>query len=482
MAETPKPLPGYEDWKARQQKRTDNPYGLSDTSQGAYLEHMQREGAMMSDESEDTTSEQYGEIYATPNREQQAALRAHRTGLGAPQLGAIEAATGKQITADPIATVAQEAIFGPVFKGAGAAWGTGKRLLGFGDEAAEAAAKVAARSPSEEAAHLATRTFRETPDAVAPAGIAGATTAREAEEAARLWNVPGLDRFLSKYFGRWFKESDAIGREGVTGTPGVPLTAWHATPRLVTAFDDNIRRRLGAGTENFFGDANYLTTSILDASENYARVTGGDVATSMYGAFKQLVARGVPEGEASRLAAQQVVDQGHYRLMPLHISMQNPLVLDPTGRRASTVLQPDQIVRGYLDYFKRNPELWSDASANAFIDDVVATGAQRATDVFEQLRALHPERFGSIINRIARENGFDGMVASAKGYFPNMPGVADDTYHYMTFAGNQIKSAYHKGKKQTGLFSPDPNIYRAAPIVGAGAAGAAATMEEDEEL
>jgi len=32
------------------------------------------------------------------------------------------------------------------------------------------------------------------------------------------------------------------------------------------------------------------------------------------------------------------------------------------------------------------------------------------------------------------------------------------------------------------LFSPDPNIYRAAPIVGAGAAGAAATMEEDEEL
>ena len=52
----------------------------------------------------------------------------------------------------------------------------------------------------------------------------------------------------------------------------------------------------------------------------------------------------------------------------------------------------------------------------------------------------------------------------------------------MTFAGNQIKSAYHKGKKQAGLFSPDSNIYKAVPIAGAGAAGAAATMEEDEEL
>jgi heterodisulfide reductase subunit A-like polyferredoxin len=105
-----------------------------------------------------------------------------------------------------------------------------------------------------------------------------------------------------------------------------------------------------------------------------------------------------------------------------------------------------------------------------------------ATKLFEQIQMYHPHQFGNVFNHMARKLGFDGMIVNAKGYFPKMPGVTDDTYHFVAFAGDQIKSAYHKGKKQTGLFSPDSNIYRAAPIVGAGAAGAAATMEEDEEL
>ena len=63
-----------------------------------------------------------------------------------------------------------------------------------------------------------------------------------------------------------------------------------------------------------------------------------------------------------------------------------------------------------------------------------------------------------------------------------MTGVADDTYHYLAFANNQLKSAYHKGTKQTGLFSQLDNLYKAIPLIGAGGLGAAAASGDDEKL
>jgi hypothetical protein len=492
MSDMPDPLPvpaGYEKWKKK--KIEEWPVGTADTSVYAYSTATQDPGVVDVVE-EPTIAEQYGEIYATPDRAGQAARMAARGALGGQGVGALEAA-GMDPVVDPIGIIAdQAAVWGPAFRGAGIAWRGGKRLLGLGGQAAQVPAKAAqvaagttpvVQTPAQRAAEIAARTHAEAVATPGPAAYAGATTPKEVAEASRLWNVPGLERFASKYFGRWFKKSDAIGREGVTGTPGVPLTGWHATNRPLSVMDPTAGREAVTGTVNFAGPGNYVTTSMLDAAENYAKITGVDLVPKLTGRYNVLVRGGMEPGAASIQANKEIwLEAGKkWRLMPLHLSVQKPLVLDLSGRRAPTMLSTQQTVKGYFDYMVKNNREFGEATAKALVDDIVAHGRGiKSTDLFSLLEANY-EKAGNIINHIARHSGHDGIVMHAKSYFKGMPGVVDDTYHYVTFAKNQTKSAYHGGQKHRGLFGAKPNIYYgAAGGLGLGA-GAAAVADDDEE-
>ncbi|QDP63034.1 MAG: hypothetical protein GOVbin1923_27 [Prokaryotic dsDNA virus sp.] len=155
----------YERWKATQRQGVDNTFGVQDTSREAYdalLSSQAKQQAAMAEAAapessvaEPSVAEQYGEIYATPNRAQQAAQRAYRSTFGAPQLGNIEATAGKQLAPDPISTIAQEATGGAMFGRLGRSWQAAKRALGFGDEAAEGATKAVAKTATSEATQKA---------------------------------------------------------------------------------------------------------------------------------------------------------------------------------------------------------------------------------------------------------------------------------------------------------------------------------------
>lgn len=161
----------YEHWKFTQRQGVDNTFGLQDTSREAYdqLAASQRKqesligttGTTPTTTSTTTPEESYqerldriGEIYATPDNTLSNIHQANRRVLGGQGVGSLEAAGMPEVW-NPISDVALEATGGAMFGRFGKAWQAARRALGYGDEAAEGAAKTVAKTATPKVAQEA---------------------------------------------------------------------------------------------------------------------------------------------------------------------------------------------------------------------------------------------------------------------------------------------------------------------------------------
>tara|TARA_R100001594_G_scaffold150676_1_gene213503 strand:- start:28951 stop:32037 length:3087 start_codon:yes stop_codon:yes gene_type:complete len=336
-------------------------------------------------------------------------------------------------------------------------------------------------------------------------------------------------------FRRWFGESKIVD-EG-----GEPVDVYHGTSHDFDAFSPSTIR-------NRWGSASYFSDNPVDVAKNYARAEGPDLQGRIgieadYIDLYELdedeildaaerILRENPDPEimdlfikgdvdgltqqiepdlVQEIAKHRVMGDG-FRTLKGNIKMENPVYLDPSGKKGTTEFEIeavwDESGEDIIDEVGSGVELleaidtvgrrWDadyavrDIQQEILGEMEMSGGSITAVELDEVINAnmssiMDPETgeiaSGEFIKEVFEELGFDGIVADAYHYFgprnigafvPGMDHVTPGTYHYMTFEPTQFKSHLN-----VGTYDPkDPRFTRG--IIGA--AGAEAVRPEEQEL
>jgi len=185
--------------------------------------------------------------------------------------------------------------------------------------------------------------------------------------------------------------------------------------------------------------------------------------------------------------------------------MDNPVYLDPSGKKGTTTFEIETVwddlgeevieeTGSGIDLLKAlddeavgwNAESEVESIKGDIMDDLL-DGTLTAVELDEAVNSKHiydPETgelaAGDFLKEVFRRLGHDGIVADAHHFFgpkrlpggyatTGMEGVDKGTYHYMVFDPTQIKSA----TGNVGTYDPKD------PRIAYGIAGAAAAADED---
>ncbi len=317
----------------------------------------------------------------------------------------------------------------------------------------------------------------------------------------------------SEAFKKWF------GGSKVVDDAGEPLVAYHGTSRDFDAFEQG-------NVEGAFGSSIYFSDDAVDVNQNYARAEGPDVQTrvdreidgiesladfdelDILSAARRLKQtpelRRLIEAEDTeglidmyepdiieQMARETVLGNQQFRVLPVHLKMENPVYLDPSGKKGRTVFEVEYVYDDVGDIIgekgsavqllKTMDEVALEFDAvdevarfkESMLDDL-ADGEINASTLMDSFRGWdgHIEDLdtGDLANSefmrtVFERMGFDGVVADAYHHFgpkrgfggakmPGMSGVKPGTFHYMVFDPTQIKSVNNRG-----TWDPnDPNI------------------------
>ena len=335
-------------------------------------------------------------------------------------------------------------------------------------------------------------------------------------------------------FKRWF------GKSKIVDEGGEPVDVYHGTSHDFDAFSPSTIR-------NKWGSASYFSDNPVDVAKNYARAEGPDLKNRIgmeadYIDLYELdedeildaaerILRENPDPEimdlfikgdvdgltqqiepdlVEEIARHRVMGDG-FRTLKGNIKMENPVYLDPSGKKGTTEFEIeavwDESGEDIIDEVGSGVELleaidtvgrrWdADYAVRDIQQEILgemSDGSITAVELDEVINAnmssiMDPETgeiaSGEFIKEVFQELGFDGIVADAHHYFgprniggfrtPGMEHVTPGTYHYMTFEPTQFKSHLN-----IGTYDPkDPRFNRG--IIGA--AGAEAVRPEEQEL
>ena len=306
-------------------------------------------------------------------------------------------------------------------------------------------------------------------------------------------------------FKMWFRNSKAVDEDGV------PLRLYHGSTHDIEEFMPD-----KAGAEGDWGKAFYFTNNPDDASSNYAgRVIAEGAAVSLGPDLQnkinlraekleddfldvEAIRRSGREPDisdrkqaelAARAQAEKELSGGQYNVIPVYLSMQNPLIV---GNPIDAPNQPTatETVFTFDDGYNPETEEYGEASGTlvdyveAFEgvaweygieqDKVMSDIYQEAMDEGGQLTATqlvsilkkHDEMLdatdeeGNLLsNELIRESfqeaGFDGVIDNGVSDRFVMPQMTEETAHFVVFKPVQAKSSI----SNVGDFSEvDPRI------------------------
>jgi hypothetical protein len=270
-------------------------------------------------------------------------------------------------------------------------------------------------------------------------------------------------------FKTWF------GKSKVVDEAGEPLVVHHGTTGDFDSFKPG-------SPDGGFGSSHYFSNNIDDVNLNYANIEGPDIA--------------------ARLARGEVVGDPQFSVIPAYLKMENPVYLDPSGKKGRTVFNEtgsaDQLLEAIddvaVDFYKSSG---SARKLKDFVRESLERGELDAMGFYAE--AKRPGRYyfntggkdrrnTEFIRRVFEKMGFDGIIADADNFFgpsrgiggtpgATMKGVTPGTYHYMPFDPTQIKSA----TGNIGTFDPtDPSILKGIGV-GAAVPAAAAVRSQKED-
>lgn len=264
----------------------------------------------------------------------------------------------------------------------------------------------------------------------------------------------------SPAFKKWFGDSKVVDRDGE------PLVVYHGTTHDFSSF--NVR---GTNAESDFGKGIYTTNNPKDASVNYAG-EGQDLTARIERRAESIASeKGWDYDDPRALArARKELHGDAANVMPLYLSIQNPVVL---GGDRPTYMEDRQarkfanaIARAVKDDMRvsKIAEAVEDLQMHAYDGEQAGKlieVARRATAYVEDTRG---NLIGSeVIRKALKSAGFDGVIdhtvsdkwGATSNRNTKMVGVDENTAHYIAFEPTQIKSAI--GNR--GTFNPtDPNI------------------------
>ena len=161
------------------------------------------------------------------------------------------------------------------------------------------------------------------------------------------------------------------------------------------------------------------------------------------------------------IAAIQVTNNFKFSVMPVYAKIDKPVIIDVTGDRPMTMF--DESVMGAIENAVFTSEGYEDIAiaVSEVLADEGRISAKDLYDIVMEKGSYYAEETGSLANGelfrlIAQFNGYDGIVAHAydlfgpkpsplRGMLPGMAEVNPGVYHYHTFEGRQLKSAFNQG-------------------------------------
>jgi len=300
-------------------------------------------------------------------------------------------------------------------------------------------------------------------------------------------NIPAPEPTSDQNFKKFF------GKSYVVDEDGKPLQVYHGTTNSFDTFSND-----NAQVEANYGKAFYFTDSQLDVNHNYASNEGGDLGVRIEREADRIV--DMVEDENPELSADEAYDEalkraresiseGKPNVMPVYLSIQNPVIVDKKGSQWFEIHYTDEegefLDEPYgkgieiLDALRNRIEqdAWNGAESADLImgylwDDLAVNDSFSAYDLERSLR--NEENFqyleneeGNLINRqILRDAyedaGFDGIIVrNVEDRFPNML-IEGDSSHYIVFKPEQIKSVNNRGTWS----NQESNVLYSNPILG----------------
>lgn len=303
-------------------------------------------------------------------------------------------------------------------------------------------------------------------------------------------------------FKKWFGDS-WVTESGKPG--GKPLRVYHGTTQDFSEF-----QREQANPESDMGAGFYFTNEPEDVGPNYAG-EGPDLNSkiqTLAGRIADDPPDDITEEEAENWdgdAAENYIREKYLQhqgaVMPVYLSLQNPVVIHPYGD--STWLdydegydpdedeysgEPSGKLAEFIDALRHNASYMDDGSADDVIEEIAMHGMDNggisAFDLMTMLRddegfsmlMDYDQDFSAVANEVFRQSlediGFDGVIdqsvdlkfGTQSGRRRPMKGMNPDTVHYIAFKPEQVKSA----TGNQGSFSrDDPDITKASrgPLV-----------------
>lgn len=302
-------------------------------------------------------------------------------------------------------------------------------------------------------------------------------------------------------FKKWFGDS-WVTESGKPG--GKPLRVYHGTTQDFSEF-----QREQANPESDMGAGFYFTNEPEDVGPNYAG-EGPDLNSkiqTLAGRIADDPPDDITEEEAENWdgdAAENYIREKYLQhqgaVMPVYLSLQNPVVIHPYGD--STWLdydegydpdedeysgEPSGKLAEFIDALRHNASYMDDGSADDVIEEIamhgIDNGGISAFDLMTMLRddegfsmlMDYDQDFSAVANEVFRQSlediGFDGVIdqsvdlkfGTQSGRRRPMKGMNPDTVHYIAFKPEQVKSA----TGNQGSFDPDdPSIVKGLPGAG----------------
>ena len=211
--------------------------------------------------------------------------------------------------------------------------------------------------------------------------------------------------------------------------------------------------------------------------------------TNTAGLSKNVISEGLEEELIKRMAKRHVFGDQAWSVLKTYAKMDNPVYLDPSGKKGRTIFDRGYIYDAEGDIIDEEgtiAELLSAIDEVAWEQDFTGYDIRPlqefiydqdevdAVDLVEFVRKgelyLQDRDTGDLVNSafikdVFKKMGFDGIIADAYHYFgpqkhdwgtsQGMKGLDRGTYHYMVFDPKQVKSA--TGNR--GTFDPtDPRF------------------------
>lgn len=229
-------------------------------------------------------------------------------------------------------------------------------------------------------------------------------------------------------FKRWF------GASKVVDPSGLPLVVYHGTLREFSTFSDQVwldTSLMGRGL-NFSSDpedaSRYASTDVTENLDLTGKAAHLEVLLAK-------TMRQPQPGEAYRKAKAMVIGDGAGRVLPVFLSLQNPLVIGH-----EKILVDAQRFRMAL----------VEADVPEVVWDHLGRKFQELESGIEQCRFLAEKGAQRVLRQVASLQNRDGMILA-----PEVAPYGRGATHYLAFGPTQVKSAIGN----CGAFDPsNPDI------------------------